>query len=182
MAGDRFVPIEAPVSVVNAMTEDRRGNLWIADLDRGLIRVVADRAVQQIPLSALGRTDFITRLAADPEREGLWVGFAEGGVVRYTEGRVSASYGVANGLGKGRVNYLQADRDGTLWVGHERRPEPLEEWPRGNAVRQERAPVRSRRLDDRRRRRLGLAVDELRPGARRPLGPGGMGDGSGPES
>jgi signal transduction histidine kinase/ligand-binding sensor domain-containing protein len=116
MTGERFVPIEAPVSLVNDMTEDIRGNLWIADLDRGLIRVAADRTVQQIPISSLGRSDFITRLAADPQREDLWVGFAEGGVLRYTDGRVSASYGVANGLGQGRVKYLQADRDGTLWV------------------------------------------------------------------
>jgi hypothetical protein len=51
---------------------------------------------------------------------GLWLGFfARGGVAYFKDGQVRASYTSADGLGEGRVNAFQLDRDGTLWAATE---------------------------------------------------------------
>src|SRR5262249_59766399 len=39
-----------------------------------------------------------------------------GGLTYFKDGQVQTSYGVANGLGEGRVNDIRLDRDGTLWA------------------------------------------------------------------
>ena len=45
--------------------------------------------------------------------------FREGGVAYFKDGQVRASYAAADGLGEGRVDDLQLDRDGTLWAATE---------------------------------------------------------------
>ena len=50
---------------------------------------------------------------------GLWLGFYLGGVAYFKDGQVRASYASADGLGEGRVDDLQLDRDGTLWAATE---------------------------------------------------------------
>src|SRR5262249_43637101 len=60
--------------------------------------------------------DFGSALAADRVHGGLWLGFFNGGLVYFSEGRVQASYTSAGGLGPGRVNSLQFQPDGTLWA------------------------------------------------------------------
>jgi ligand-binding sensor domain-containing protein len=55
-------------------------------------------------------------LTADPLQGGLWIGFFEGGLAQFKDGRILASYTTADGLGQGRVNDLQSDPDGTLWA------------------------------------------------------------------
>ena len=55
----------------------------------------------------------------DPVQGGLWLGFFQGGVAYFKDGQVRASYAAADGLGEGRVNGLQLDRDGTLWAATE---------------------------------------------------------------
>jgi signal transduction histidine kinase len=47
---------------------------------------------------------------------GLWIGFFQGGIAYVANGEVRASYAAADGLGEGRVNAFQLDRDGTLWA------------------------------------------------------------------
>ena len=115
---DRFVPISGvPGGFVNSITEDTLGNLWIVNQNLGLFRL-SQGDVQQIPWSSLGHNDPVYRLAADPVQGGLWLGFSQGGVA-YFDGQIRASYAATNGLGKGRVNYLRVDHDGTLWAGTE---------------------------------------------------------------
>ena len=58
-------------------------------------------------------------LLSDPVQGGLWLGFFEGGVAYFKDGQVRASYAGADGLGEGRVNGLQLDRDGALWAATE---------------------------------------------------------------
>jgi signal transduction histidine kinase/ligand-binding sensor domain-containing protein len=119
MEDDRFVPVTSAPQILNAIAEDARGNLWIADQNRGLLRLAPNHEVQETPTSGLGHADFITRLAADAKQAGLWLGFLQGGVAYYTDGRIRASYSASDGLGQGRVTYLHADPDGTLWVATE---------------------------------------------------------------
>ena len=65
-----------------------------------------------------GRTALIS-LLADPVQGGLWLGFPHGGVAYFKDGQVRASYASADGLGEGRVDGLQLDRDGALWAATE---------------------------------------------------------------
>src|SRR5262245_24390088 len=107
--------------IVQRITEDARGNLWIANQDLGLFRVGTRPArddVQLIPWASFGGKT-ATVVVADPMRSGFWLGFFQGGVAYVEEGRVVASYEAANGLGEGRVNALQLDQDGTLWAATE---------------------------------------------------------------
>jgi PAS domain S-box-containing protein len=116
----RFVAIDGiPAGYVDSITEDKRGNLWIAHREAGLLRVSAEHKVERIAWTSLGRDDFATRLAADPSAGGLWLGFFLGGVAYFADGRVGSSYTTADGLGQGRVKDLRVERDGTLWAATE---------------------------------------------------------------
>ncbi len=58
-------------------------------------------------------------LLAGPVPDALWLGFSQGGVAYFKDGKVRESYAVADGLGKGIVNSLSLDSDGTLWAATE---------------------------------------------------------------
>ncbi len=98
------------------IAEDSAGNLWIANQEHGLFHLLPGNVVEQIPWSQLGHKDHATALAADPSQGGLWLGFFNGGVAYFADGKVQSSYSSANGLGEGLVNDLRFDRDGTLWA------------------------------------------------------------------
>ena len=110
---------DIPGGVVHSIAEDNAGNLWIANQDHGLIRLSQQNQVQRVPWSWLGHKDPARALAADPAGRGLWLGFYNGGLAYFADGKVQASYSSANGLGEGLVNDLRFDRDGTLWAATE---------------------------------------------------------------
>jgi signal transduction histidine kinase/ligand-binding sensor domain-containing protein len=117
---DHFHSISAvPGRVVIGVAEDMAGDLWVPQQDLGLFQLRQENAVQQIPWARLGHKDPSSALIADPLRGGLWIGFLNGGITYYNDGKVRASYTVAEGLGEGRVNDLRFDRDGTLWAATE---------------------------------------------------------------
>ena len=116
----RFVSIGgAPGGIVYAMAEDTARNVWISNLDHGLLQLSGGRVVRQIPWIGLGHKDVAMALAADPLQGGLWLGFYQGGVAYWKDGQVRASYTAANGLGEGAVSNLRVDSDGTLWAATE---------------------------------------------------------------
>ena len=98
---------------------DKAGNLWLADLTRGLVQLRDGRIVRQIPWTSLGHKRGASALAADPAGGGLWLGFADGGLVYFRDGQISASYTSRDGLGQGGINSLQLETDGTLWAATE---------------------------------------------------------------
>ena len=116
---DRFVPITAAYGAVASIAEDTTGNLWVANEHVGLFQVRGESVVQQIPWSKFGHNDPGTAVSADPLHGGLWLGFFLGGVAYYNEGRIQASYTIADGLTAGRVNDFRLDQDGTLWIATE---------------------------------------------------------------
>jgi signal transduction histidine kinase/ligand-binding sensor domain-containing protein len=116
LENDRFFPIAALGGPVASLTEDTSGDLWIASRDLGLSRLSQSNELQRIPWAALGRKDPPVVLAADPLHGGLWLGFSQGGIVYFHDGHVHSSYSAADGLGKGRVNQLRFDGEGTLWI------------------------------------------------------------------
>jgi signal transduction histidine kinase/ligand-binding sensor domain-containing protein len=118
---DRLVLVPGvPDGYIDSIDEDGEGNLWIAHRDAGLLRLSPDRRIRRLPWSEIGHIDRTSaRLAIDSIGGGFWLGFFAGGIVHVVEGRVRESYGVQDGLGKGAVNHLRVDRDGTLWVATE---------------------------------------------------------------
>jgi len=120
LENDRFVSIRgAPGGTVYAMAEDTARNLWIANLDLGLLELSGGRVVRQIPWIEMGQKDVAMSLAADPLHGGLWLGFFQGGVAYWKDGKIRARYTPANGLGAGAVSDLRVDPDGTLWAATE---------------------------------------------------------------
>ena len=119
---DQLISIPGmPGGLLNSIAEDSRGNLWIAHQNLGLFRLFGGNQIQQVPWTKLGRNDPASRVAADPVRGGLWLGFRQGGVAYYIDDHIRASYAPSDGLGKGRINYLRVDPDGAgaLWAGTE---------------------------------------------------------------
>lgn len=117
---DRFIFVSGiPGGNTLSISEDKAGNLWVANEGFGLFQLIGGSEVRHIPWTSLGHRDHASTLAADPLRGGLWLGFHLGGIAYFTDGQVRASYNAADGLGGGRVNQLQVDREGTLWAATE---------------------------------------------------------------
>jgi signal transduction histidine kinase/ligand-binding sensor domain-containing protein len=113
----RSIPVNGtPGGNVTSIAQDRAGNLWVADEHLGLFQLDRGGEVQQIPWTRLGHKDHASAVIADPLQGGLWLGFHYGGVAYFEDGQVRAAYTATKGLGEGRVNALQFDRDGALWV------------------------------------------------------------------
>ena len=118
---DRFIRAAAPGGLVESLTEDTSGTLWIANRDLGLLRLSQDQdnVFPPIPWATFGRKDHAVVLATDPLHGGLWLGFSQGGVAWFRDGHVQSSYSAADGLGEGRVNQLRFDGQGALWIASE---------------------------------------------------------------
>jgi ligand-binding sensor domain-containing protein/signal transduction histidine kinase len=117
LENDRFISVSGvPGGNVLSIAQDRAGTLWFAHEPLGLYQLLRESEVRQIPWAALGHQDHASALAADPLRDGLWLGFHLGGVAYFADNQVRASYAAADGLGEGRVNHLRLDQDGVLWA------------------------------------------------------------------
>jgi len=108
-----------PSEFANSIAEDSTGNLWISDQNQGLFHLLGGSVVEQIPWARLGHKDWAVTSLHDPVQDGLWLGFTYSGVAFFKDDQVRASYTDADGLGKGRVNALRNDADGTLGVATE---------------------------------------------------------------
>jgi signal transduction histidine kinase/ligand-binding sensor domain-containing protein len=113
----RITPVKsAPTTYVHAIAEESEGNIWINDQNLGLFHLRDGKLVEQIAWAKLGRQDYATALISGRSQGGLWLGFVQGGVAYFKDGKVRTWYEAAGGLGVGRVNDFRLDRDGTLWV------------------------------------------------------------------
>jgi ligand-binding sensor domain-containing protein len=114
---DHFIPMHGiHGGRVLAIAEDLDGNLWLANQDIGLFRLFNRKVMQQLPWGSVGHKDPAMALAGDPSHGGLWLGFLNGGVAYFKDGKVNASYGAAEGLAEGQITGFRFDHDGTLWV------------------------------------------------------------------
>ena len=93
-----------------------QGHLWIADKEAALFHLFDGRVLQKFPWAELERKDFAKVIIADPSQRGLWLGFRQGGVAYFADGKIRASYSAENGLGDGRVTDLRFGTRGALWV------------------------------------------------------------------
>lgn len=118
--GRRFVPLSGVPQrgLVLAITQDRTGDLWLANEHLGLFHVQTGNAVHQIAWETLGHKELASVLAPDP-RGGLWIGFLRDGITYFEDGQIRASYTTAEGLGAGRVSGFHFDDNGALWISTE---------------------------------------------------------------
>ena len=120
LESDRFVPVlDLGGGWAVSVAELPTGHLWVANDREGLFHLVAGRVVQKLPWAALGHTDHARVLLADRSQRGLWIGFNEGGLSYFADGRIQKSYSLADGLGRGRVNQLRFGPNGGLWAATE---------------------------------------------------------------
>src|ERR1700739_3168680 len=120
MENGQFVAIRGvPGGIGACVTQDRQENLWIANQDHGLLRLSKDGTVRKISWAGIGRKDGAQSLAADRSTGGLWLGFYNGGVAYFSDGRIRETYGRAEGLGSGRVSALYVETDDTVWAATE---------------------------------------------------------------
>ena len=115
---ERFIPVGGISGGVQAITGDATGNIWISE-DHALIHVVDDRVVKRISWASLGLESGAVVMLANPVGGGLWLGFRPGGVKYFKDGHIAASYGAAEGVGRGLTGGLHRDADGTIWVATE---------------------------------------------------------------
>jgi signal transduction histidine kinase len=115
---DRFVGVPGvPSKEVFSMAGDGAGGLWLST-SKSLLRVRDGRVVEDFPWPAMGRHQQAKVVV--PDQAGVWLAFwVGGGVVYFEDGKVRASHGPADGLGKGPVAGLRLDGDGALWAATE---------------------------------------------------------------
>ncbi|HMD98431.1 MAG TPA: two-component regulator propeller domain-containing protein [Terriglobia bacterium] len=115
----RFTPVRAAGDGSTlSVAGDNLENLWISNVNRGLLHLLRGKVVEALPWTKFGGR-YATSLVFDPLGGGLWLGFAQGGVSYFKDGQVRKSYASVDGLGDGWVIGLQLDRDGTLWASTE---------------------------------------------------------------
>ena len=111
LGSDRFLPVPSvPPGTVFSFAEDSTGGVWLSHRD-GLFRLLEARVVERIPWAKLGRGEPATALLRDDVQHGLWIGFRDGHVEHFKEGRLTLTYATAEGLGS-----LYFDAKGTLWA------------------------------------------------------------------
>jgi ligand-binding sensor domain-containing protein len=117
----RFIPVaRVPGADGYSIVEDSAESIWINDRHVGLVHLLDGRVAGQIPWTTFGpKYSAPARVTADHAKGGLWVGFAQGGVVSLRDGQIGARYTAAQGLGEGSVYDLRVDPDGTLWTATE---------------------------------------------------------------
>ena len=114
----RFSPVPLPRDVrpnrIVAITTDKQGAVWLCDYSRRLFRLM-DGILTPIDVGAEAPSKLA--VSAYTDREGrVWIGFADGGVAVYKDGKVR-TYAREQGLAPGRVNAIIEDHSGTVWIG-----------------------------------------------------------------
>ncbi|NZA28524.1 hypothetical protein H0E84_19300 [Luteimonas sp. SJ-92] len=103
---------------INQVVASARGGRWFIG-DRGVLRLVGDRVVEQwTPAEGLS-SRFARALHEDVGAGVLWVGTYGGGLNRIAGGQVR-HYGQDNGLFDDTVSCILSDDSGRLWLGGNR--------------------------------------------------------------
>ncbi|WP_263385508.1 sensor histidine kinase [Granulicella arctica] len=95
------------------------GTVWVGKVPNhagaGLVRYVDGVAMPSPELSEISKTDLkVTALLLD-QRNDLWIGTENEGLLRLSDGRVQR-YNASNGLSSDSVIHLFQDHEGTLWI------------------------------------------------------------------
>lgn len=117
---------------LSELFEDSRGDIWISSFapDREVV-TRWDRATGRFERytdeDGLRRLNAATAFCEDSAGN-VWIGFREGGLARYRDGRF-VLFGGADGIAEGTVSSLAVDREGRLWIASRRGSLLLAEHP-----------------------------------------------------
>jgi signal transduction histidine kinase/ligand-binding sensor domain-containing protein len=100
---------------VECSLEDRRGQLWVASLGKGLYCYQTNGPVRQITVKEGLGSDLVRALFEDAEGN-LWVGTRPGGLNRLRPS-LFKTYGRKQGLSTDLVTAICEGREGKIWVG-----------------------------------------------------------------
>ena len=101
---------------IRSITTDNEGRLWLCDVDRGVYRSTDSQHTKFV----LVAHDKAASTVLGTKDGRVWIGFLDGTLRSYLDGR-SESFSVEQGLpGGGTVTAIHEDRNGTLWVGTHR--------------------------------------------------------------
>ena len=117
--GDRFVRVVDVDRTVWFIGEDAQRNIWISLLNQ-LVRVRPDGTTESRRFAELGASTFATAAATDSTHGGLWLGFADGSVVHFRDGRVERRYSTSERTETMSVYHLRPGPDGAIWVATKR--------------------------------------------------------------
>jgi len=95
---------------VTSVTTDSRNDLWLSDIDNGVYRSTD---------TTLSSFDHVTRPASlvfGDERGRVWLGFTDGTVGCYEDGKLTI-FSSNDGLEGGAITAIYGDRTGTIWIG-----------------------------------------------------------------
>lgn len=113
----RFIPVPGSQAVLSrpvAITSDGSGQIWLADLDRGVWRWDG-KALVDVDFGRRPRARPAFAILAD-RQDRVWTGFIDGTVGVVTPDGTHL-YTAADGLSGGMITSLYEDRDGTIWIG-----------------------------------------------------------------
>jgi signal transduction histidine kinase/ligand-binding sensor domain-containing protein len=121
LEGNRFMraPGLPARAGMHSLAADGHGNAWVSVVRVGLFRENGGGAVEELPWNRFGKSAGAAALLLDPARDGLWLGFTDGGVSHLGGNGAVTSYGAADGLGAGGVSHLRTDEQATVWAATE---------------------------------------------------------------
>lgn len=112
-ARQRVAPPMFSLDHIQAVHEDREGNLWVGTANGGLARLKNTQFVNYGAEDGLADDEAHTVLEA---RDGtIWIGTVNG-LTRFKGGAFTV-FGIGDGLSDASVRSLFEDPDGTLWIG-----------------------------------------------------------------
>ena len=117
--GDRFVRVVDVDRTVWFIGEDAQKDIWISLLNQ-LVRVRRDGTTESRRFAELGASTFAMAAAADATHGGLWLGFADGSVVHFRDGRVVRRYSASDRTETMSVFHLRPSLDGAIWAATKR--------------------------------------------------------------
>jgi signal transduction histidine kinase/ligand-binding sensor domain-containing protein/DNA-binding response OmpR family regulator len=118
--GNQFVPLYKDhdrINYVKAMVTDRYGALWVATVDKGVVRIINGRFTYFTEVNSPLRSDGITCLAYDSASDRIYIGTSIG-LAAYDclRGNFIKDEGL-DSLKNVNVTALLTDSEGRLWIG-----------------------------------------------------------------
>jgi ligand-binding sensor domain-containing protein/signal transduction histidine kinase len=106
-------PGDVPLASVRAISMDRRGDVWLGDFYRGLVRLRGETITHYT--RAQGLADDGVRSFAEDAQGRLWIGTRYGGVSIW-DGQTFQSISMKNGLPSNCVWWIARDSSGAMWL------------------------------------------------------------------
>lgn len=107
------IPADVQLGRISGLTIDRHHDLWICDIDRGVVHL---RNGQRVVTSDAGSADHSCFAIYTDSLGRVWAGFLDGTLKAYADGSVR-SYAERDGLIGGMVSSIYEDRSHRIWIG-----------------------------------------------------------------